>query len=120
MLYLNLISRDENTTLTKVSLRLIHAYYFEYRFFTETDYVFCRFMYIFMYIYIYVSCTSKYVISIVYCVGNLLHAVIRYWPGIDFGEYIHVMYNTVSRLGGVYCYPHMDALCVYRTRKRFA
>lgn len=30
----------------------------------------------------------------------------------DFGEYIHVMYNTVSRLGGAYCYPHMDALCM--------
>lgn len=36
---------------------------------------------------------------------------------LNFGEYIHVIRN-MPRLGDAYCYPRMETLYIYWTRKR--
>lgn len=45
--------------------------------------------------YMHIFAFHVHLISILYCVGNLLHAVICYWAGIDFGEYIHTYVHTI-------------------------
>lgn len=86
--------------LTKIFHRLIHAYYFEYQLFTETYHVFHRFMYIFTF-----RLTS-----------NRYRILRRQLPTLFAISEEPTSMNTYTlytiRLGGAYCYPHKDALCM--------